>query len=146
MYDVDISQSIVSQMDEYLQSINLQPVDVKNVCCILIILQIISFNNLQTQNTDVSLLLDQRLCDFDPTETVSDGCVSWTPPKDNWNTWTGECIVNDGERVSLLTFVLQFLCSFLISLQMYPNILSCLNLLFNCKILKFCIDTNTTIN
>ncbi|XP_063606453.1 ATP-dependent RNA helicase A-like isoform X2 [Penaeus indicus] len=80
-YEVQMSPELVTQMDAVLKSTGISPVQ----------------PNLSDPSHPQSLLPDVKPSEFQASEAppVTSGVVSWSPPKPNWNTWTG-CNIDEG--------------------------------------------------
>lgn len=70
----------------------------------------ISFQNLSDPSHPQSLMPDVKPSEFQASEAppVTSGVVSWSPPKPNWNTWTG-CNIDEGPLATVCLFVYLFI-------------------------------------
>ncbi|XP_043664473.1 dosage compensation regulator isoform X1 [Vespula pensylvanica] len=98
-YPVKISPELESQIHDLLRSLEIKPIEVKHT------------ENLKknpTQHTSshshpsvgVSLLTNQILDDFISSVPQPAGVVSWSPPQQNWNPWTG-CNIDEGPMATM---------------------------------------------
>lgn len=78
-FEVKISPQLQSQIKDCLDTLNINPVDVKS----------------NADNQPVSLLSSHVFEDFQPSKPVTAGVVPWSPPQQNWNPWTG-CNIDEG--------------------------------------------------
>ncbi|XP_076302430.1 LOW QUALITY PROTEIN: dosage compensation regulator mle-like [Lasioglossum baleicum] len=85
-YPVKISPDLISQIHDVLLSLNIEPVPVNHA--------FIKGAGSQS-NYSVSLLTNQVLDDFISSAPQPAGVVSWSPPQQNWNPWTG-CNIDEG--------------------------------------------------
>lgn len=86
-YPVKISPELESQIQEALTSLDIKPVDVKELA--------VKDEKNPLFNVGVSLLTNQVLDDFISSVPQPAGVVSWSPPQANWNPWTG-CNIDEG--------------------------------------------------
>ncbi|XP_033322753.1 dosage compensation regulator mle isoform X1 [Megalopta genalis] len=92
-YPVKISPEVESQIHDVLSCLNVKPVSVK----------IESSEVKQEDNqpmSAVSLLTNQVLDDFISSVPQPAGVVSWSPPQQNWNPWTG-CNIDEGPLATM---------------------------------------------
>ncbi|XP_043511200.1 dosage compensation regulator isoform X1 [Frieseomelitta varia] len=84
-YLVKISPDLINQIHDVLSSLDINPVPVQRedaVAC-------------KKEEASVSLLTNQVLDDFISSAPQPAGVVSWSPPQQNWNPWTG-CNIDEG--------------------------------------------------
>ncbi|XP_066599251.1 dosage compensation regulator mle isoform X2 [Prorops nasuta] len=90
-YPVKISPEIESEIRDVLSSLDIRPIDINKI----------PSSSGETkpgasqQNTGISLLTNQVLDDFISSVPQPAGVVSWSPPQQNWNPWTG-CNIDEG--------------------------------------------------
>ena len=91
-YPVRISPDLETQISDVLSSLNITPVSVK--------LDPAPDVKEETSNAAVSLLTNQVLDDFISSVPQPAGVVSWSPPQQNWNPWTG-CNIDEGPLATM---------------------------------------------
>ncbi|RZF44519.1 hypothetical protein LSTR_LSTR002292 [Laodelphax striatellus] len=79
-YDVSVAPDLVERIQDVLQSLEVRPVQI---------------NPAGGDSAPVSLLTDQVLEKFVNSKPQPAGVVSWSPPQQNWNPWTG-CNIDEG--------------------------------------------------
>lgn len=77
-FDVKISPELRKQINDCLEEMNIEPNIVFSI-----------------DNQSQSLLSDLKMNDFKPPQQKSAGVVTWSPPQQNWNPWTG-CNIDEG--------------------------------------------------
>ncbi|XP_043256205.1 dosage compensation regulator isoform X5 [Colletes gigas] len=85
-YPVKISPELESQIHDVLTNLDIQPVIVQA--------SLVKLENSQS-STAVSLVTNQVLDDFISSVPQPAGVVSWSPPQQNWDPWTG-CNIDEG--------------------------------------------------
>ncbi|XP_076179426.1 dosage compensation regulator mle [Ptiloglossa arizonensis] len=90
-YPVRISPELESQIHDVLSSLDIKPVTVN--------LPFIKIENGEP-STAVSLVTNQVLDDFISSVPQPAGVVSWSPPQQNWNPWTG-CNIDEGPLATM---------------------------------------------
>ncbi|KZC09251.1 Dosage compensation regulator [Dufourea novaeangliae] len=91
-YPVKISPDLENQIHDVLSSLNVKPVTVETE-------QASSIKQEET-STAVSLVTNQVLDDFISSVPQPAGVVSWSPPQQNWNPWTG-CNIDEGPLATM---------------------------------------------
>ncbi|KAG9436729.1 dosage compensation regulator isoform X1 [Apis mellifera carnica] len=88
-YPIKISPDLINQINDVLSCLNITPVKLK-------LNQQLNINEGNNQaNVSISLLTNQVLDDFILSAPQPAGVVSWSPPQQNWNPWTG-CNIDEG--------------------------------------------------
>nr|XP_034195568.1 dosage compensation regulator isoform X1 [Osmia lignaria] len=92
-YPVKISPELIDQICDILTSLNVTPISIKSVEE--------SVQQQEDQSTNaVSLLTNQVLDDFISSVPQPAGVVSWSPPQQNWDPWTG-CNIDEGPLAAM---------------------------------------------
>ncbi|XP_053976176.1 dosage compensation regulator isoform X1 [Hylaeus volcanicus] len=90
-YPVKISPELEAQIHDVLSSLDIKPVAVNK-------LPIKSEDD--QSSTGISLITNQVLDDFISSVPQPAGVVSWSPPQQNWNPWTG-CNIDEGPLATI---------------------------------------------
>nr|XP_012139245.1 PREDICTED: dosage compensation regulator isoform X2 [Megachile rotundata] len=93
-YPVKISPELVTQIHDVLLSLNITPVST------IVIQQPPAQENEDQSANAVSLLTNQVLDDFISSVPQPAGVVSWSPPQQNWDPWTG-CNIDEGPLATM---------------------------------------------
>ncbi|XP_031836743.1 dosage compensation regulator mle isoform X1 [Nomia melanderi] len=93
-YPVKISPELENQIHDVLSSLNVKPVSIE-------LNQVPFIKQEDGQSAPaVSLLTNQVLDDFISSVPQPAGVVSWSPPQQNWNPWTG-CNIDEGPLATM---------------------------------------------
>ncbi|XP_051171646.1 dosage compensation regulator-like isoform X2 [Leptopilina boulardi] len=95
-YPVKISPELEEEIHQVLEGLEVKPVDV--TCAP-------PSSNAQSENDEksipgISLVSDKVLDDFISSVPQPAGVVSWSPPQQNWNPWTG-CNIDEGPLATM---------------------------------------------
>lgn len=82
-FDVQISPELRKLLSDCLAEMSIEPTLV-----------------LPTDGQPHSLLSDLKMNDFKPPQPKSAGVVTWSPPQQNWNPWTG-CNIDEGPLANI---------------------------------------------
>ncbi|XP_076644853.1 dosage compensation regulator mle isoform X2 [Halictus rubicundus] len=94
-YPVKISPEVERQIHDVLSSLNVKPVSVE-----LYKQEAVKQEENSQPMPAVSLVTNQVLDDFISSVPQPAGVVSWSPPQQNWNPWTG-CNIDEGPLATM---------------------------------------------
>ncbi|XP_015591830.2 dosage compensation regulator isoform X2 [Cephus cinctus] len=101
-YPVKISPEIISQVHDVLAGLEIKPIDVK-------VAEPVATPTPETKppssTPGISLITNHVLDDFISSVPQPAGVVSWSPPQQNWNPWTG-CNIDEGPLATISLDVL----------------------------------------
>ncbi|XP_033206508.1 dosage compensation regulator mle isoform X1 [Bombus vancouverensis nearcticus] len=87
-YPVKISPDLINQIHDVLDGLDIKPIPVN-------LYRTFKTEENDSFNVSYSLLTNQVLDDFISSAPQPAGVVSWSPPQQNWNPWTG-CNIDEG--------------------------------------------------
>ncbi|XP_012278832.1 dosage compensation regulator isoform X2 [Orussus abietinus] len=93
-YPVKIAPELANQVSELLAELEIKPIDIDPQ------MQESEVKKEEGTSSGISLLTNQVLDDFVSSVPQPAGVVSWSPPQQNWNPWTG-CNIDEGPLATM---------------------------------------------